>query len=138
MLTRPRRLAHHHLIRASTIAEIRTYETYGALNADRSNVILIPHFYSANSHAARKYKAGPLFFLGYGSSIDADLKKIKARTLLIQVRTDLLFPPAEAKAVVETLKRNGTSAHYGELDTPSGHIGGIIDMAKRGDGLEVS
>jgi homoserine acetyltransferase len=31
------------------------YQTYGTLNADKSNAILITHFFSANSHAAGKY-----------------------------------------------------------------------------------
>jgi homoserine O-acetyltransferase/O-succinyltransferase len=32
------------------------YETYGTLNAAKDNVILIPHFFSGNSHVAGKYK----------------------------------------------------------------------------------
>ncbi|MCA4909923.1 MAG: homoserine acetyltransferase, partial [Methylobacterium sp.] len=32
------------------------WESYGTLNADKSNAILIAHFFSANSHAAGKYK----------------------------------------------------------------------------------
>lgn len=40
-----------------TIKAVRVgWEAYGTLNADKSNVILITHFYSANSHAAGKYK----------------------------------------------------------------------------------
>jgi homoserine O-acetyltransferase/O-succinyltransferase len=31
------------------------YESYGKLNADKSNVVLITHYFSANSHAAGKY-----------------------------------------------------------------------------------
>eukprot|EP01034_Spumella_vulgaris_P002327 gene2326-3029_t len=33
------------------------WESYGTLNAARDNVIIVPHFYSANSHVAGKYKA---------------------------------------------------------------------------------
>ena len=36
------------------------YETYGLLNADKSNVILITHYFSGNSHAAGKYAATDL------------------------------------------------------------------------------
>jgi len=40
------------------IAPVRIgYETYGTLNANKDNVILICHFYSGNSHAAGKYSA---------------------------------------------------------------------------------
>lgn len=31
------------------------YETYGELNEDKSNVILVPHYFSGTSHAAGKY-----------------------------------------------------------------------------------
>ena len=41
-----------------TIKGVRIgWESYGTLNADKSNAILITHFFSANSHAAGKYKA---------------------------------------------------------------------------------
>ena len=33
------------------------WESYGTLNADRSNAILICHFFSGSSHAAGKYAA---------------------------------------------------------------------------------
>jgi homoserine O-acetyltransferase len=36
-----------------TIKNVRIgWESYGTLNADRSNAILITHFFSGNSHAA--------------------------------------------------------------------------------------
>ena len=40
-----------------TIKNVRIgWESYGTLNADRSNAILITHFFTGNSHAAGKYK----------------------------------------------------------------------------------
>jgi homoserine O-acetyltransferase len=54
------------------------YETYGTLDAAKSNVILICHFYSGNSHAAGKYKAAdaaPGYWdalIGAGKPIDTD------------------------------------------------------------------
>ncbi|OYZ04559.1 MAG: homoserine O-acetyltransferase, partial [Methylophilales bacterium 16-45-7] len=33
-----------------------TYETYGELNADRSNAVLVCHALSGNHHVAGKYK----------------------------------------------------------------------------------
>ncbi|WP_231731050.1 E22 family MetX-like putative esterase [Lacimicrobium alkaliphilum] len=39
-----------------TIRQVQVgWESYGELNADKSNVILITHFFSGNSHAAGKY-----------------------------------------------------------------------------------
>ncbi|MFO1149657.1 MAG: homoserine O-acetyltransferase [Alsobacter sp.] len=52
------------------------WESYGALNADKSNAVLICHFFSANSHAAGKYEAGekvPGYWdaiIGPGKAID--------------------------------------------------------------------
>jgi len=54
------------------------YETYGELNADKSNVILISHYFSASSHAAGKYDpSDPLpgywdAMIGPGKDIDTD------------------------------------------------------------------
>jgi homoserine O-acetyltransferase len=41
-----------------TIREVKVgWESYGTLNAARDNVIVVPHFFTGNSHAAGKYKA---------------------------------------------------------------------------------
>ncbi|MBM3540346.1 MAG: homoserine O-acetyltransferase, partial [Alphaproteobacteria bacterium] len=41
-----------------TIRDVKVgWESYGTLNANRDNVIVVPHFFSGNSHAAGKYKA---------------------------------------------------------------------------------
>ncbi|HEV2548496.1 MAG TPA: homoserine O-acetyltransferase [Stellaceae bacterium] len=41
-----------------TIKDVKIgYETYGTLNAAKDNVIVVPHFFSGNSHVAGKYKA---------------------------------------------------------------------------------
>lgn len=86
------------------------------------------------NHMLYMTKANQLFIAGTkGSSLDPELKKIRAKTLVIQARTDLLFPPAEAKAEVAKLKANGTHAEYFEIDAPGGHLAGISDIAKAGD-----
>jgi homoserine O-acetyltransferase len=63
----------------ATIKNVRAgWEAYGTLNADKSNVILITHFFSANSHAAGKYKAddkAPGYWdaiIGPGKPLDTD------------------------------------------------------------------
>ncbi|WKE67090.1 homoserine O-acetyltransferase [Gallaecimonas kandeliae] len=54
------------------------WEAYGKLNADKSNAILITHFFSGNSHAAGKYSdSDPLpgywdAIIGPGKAIDTD------------------------------------------------------------------
>lgn len=62
-----------------TIKQVQVgWESYGELNADKSNVILITHFFSGNSHAAGKYhpddtEAGYWdAIIGPGKAIDTD------------------------------------------------------------------
>src|SRR4051794_9227819 len=50
-------LATYTTVGGKTIKNVRVgYETYGTLNAAGDNAIFIPHFFTANSHAAGKYK----------------------------------------------------------------------------------
>ncbi|WP_459503278.1 homoserine O-acetyltransferase family protein [Bacillus sp. C1] len=54
------------------------YETYGKLNNEKSNVILVCHYFSATSHAAGKYTEEDPFpgwwdgLIGTGKAIDTD------------------------------------------------------------------
>ncbi|SDY60339.1 homoserine O-acetyltransferase [Bacillus sp. 166amftsu] len=54
------------------------YETYGKLNREKSNVILVCHYFSATSHAAGKYTEEDPFpgwwdgLIGPGKAIDTD------------------------------------------------------------------
>lgn len=60
-----------------TLRDVRVgWESYGTLDAERSNAILICHFFSANSHAAGKYAPGEAVpgywdaIIGPGKAID--------------------------------------------------------------------
>ena len=62
-----------------TIVKVRVgWEAYGKLNADKSNVILITHYFSGTSHAAGKYQQGdaaPGYWdaiIGPGKAIDTN------------------------------------------------------------------
>jgi homoserine O-acetyltransferase len=62
-----------------TIKDIKIgWESYGSLNADKSNAILITHYFSGTSHAAGKYKADEKAagywdaIIGPGKPLDTD------------------------------------------------------------------
>ncbi len=54
------------------------YETYGELNEQKNNVILVPHYFSASSHVAGKYKEEDTIpgywdsLIGHGKVIDTN------------------------------------------------------------------
>jgi homoserine O-acetyltransferase len=66
-------------ISGKTIRNVRIgWESYGTLNAERSNAILICHYFSGTSHAAGKYQETDLLpgywdaLIGPGKAIDTD------------------------------------------------------------------
>lgn len=69
------------------------WESYGTLNADKSNAILIAHFFSANSHAAGKYKesdAAPGYWdsiIGPGKVIDTNRYFVMSVDSLVNLNT---------------------------------------------------
>jgi homoserine O-acetyltransferase len=62
-----------------TVKDVRVgWESYGTLNADKSNAILVTHFFSGTSHAAGKYRESDAVagywdpLIGPGRAIDTD------------------------------------------------------------------
>ncbi len=62
--------------------------------------------------------------------VEADLAKIRARVLYVLARTDKLFPPSLAPAVMDKLRAAGVDAEYVEIDTEFGHSASGVDWAK--------
>lgn len=79
-------------IGGKTIKDVKVgYETYGTLNADKSNAILVAHFFSGTSHAAGKY-AGTDKLPGYwddligpGKAVDTDKYFVIASDTLVNL-----------------------------------------------------
>ncbi|MGH7778933.1 MAG: hypothetical protein ACREQR_03795 [Candidatus Binataceae bacterium] len=61
---------------------------------------------------------------------EKDFAKIRAKVLYVLSRTDKLFPPTLAPAVMEKLKRDGVDADYFEIDSDKGHLASGADWAK--------
>lgn len=77
-----------------TLKQVRVgWESYGTLNADKSNAVLICHFFSGNSHAAGKYgakDAQPGYWdaiIGPGKAIDTDKYFVIASDTLVNLNT---------------------------------------------------
>ena len=82
-----------------TIKDVKIgWESYGSLNADRSNAILITHYFSGTSHAAGKYKA-ELMSLGEAINLNeygratSHLRRLFECLGVERKPRDLLFEP---------------------------------------------
>lgn len=62
--------------------------------------------------------------------VTRDLGKIRAKVLYVLSRTDKLFPPAIAPAVMDGLGKAGVDARYVEIDTDFGHSASGPEWAK--------
>ncbi len=82
---------------------------------------------------ARNWDANSLLILRralLGFDTRPDFKKIKAAVLYVLCRTDALFPPKIAPAVMLGLAEAGVSARYFELDSELGHSSSGPEHAK--------
>ena len=82
---------------------------------------------------ARNWDANSLLILRralLGFDTRPDFAKIKAKVLYVLCRTDALFPPKIAPAVIEALKAAGVEARYFEIDSELGHSSSGPEHAK--------
>jgi homoserine O-acetyltransferase len=74
---------------------------------------------------AHKFDANSLVVLRKASvrfNAERDFPKIRARVLYVLSRTDKIFPPSLAPAVLEKLHAAGVEAAYVEIDSDFGHL----------------
>lgn len=64
---------------------------------------------------------------GYASEHEA-IARIRARTLLVGISSDWLFPAASVRAFAEALERAGVDARYVELASSHGHDGFLVEV----------
>jgi homoserine O-acetyltransferase/O-succinyltransferase len=82
---------------------------------------------------ARNWDANSLLILrraGLGFDARPDFGKIKAKVLYVLCRTDALFPPKIAPAVMQALAEAGVAARYFEIDSDLGHSSSGPEHAK--------
>ena len=66
---------------------------------------------------------------------ERDFGRVRAKVLYVISRTDKLFPPAIAPAVMDKLGRAGVAASYVEIDTELGHVASGHEWAQWGPRL---
>jgi homoserine O-acetyltransferase len=107
------------------------WESYGTLNADKSNAILICHFFSGNSHAAGKYAAAdaaPGYWdaiIGPGKAIDTNTYFVLSSDTLVNLNTGDPTTTTTGPASVDP----DTGKPYG-LDFPIVTVGDFVNVQK--------
>lgn len=107
------------------------WEAYGTLNADKSNVILITHYFSGSSHAAGKYRdddAAPGYWdaiIGPGKAIDTNRFYVISSDTLVNANA---FDPTVITTGPATVNPS-TGKPYG-LSFPVVTIGDFVEVQK--------
>ncbi len=107
------------------------WESYGELNADRSNAILICHYFSGTSHAAGQYSEGdPLpgywdAIIGPGKAIDTDKYFVFSSDTLVNVNANDPMVTTTGPASIDPV----TGKPYG-LSFPLVTIGDFVRVQK--------
>ncbi|OON66712.1 homoserine O-acetyltransferase family protein [Hymenobacter sp. CRA2] len=134
--------------RAMALLSYRSYEAYGRTQAE-PNGDELPAFYQASSY--QQYQGDKLtarfdaysyvtlshimdsHHVGRGrGGVAAALARVRARTLVLGISSDVLFPPAEQ----QLLARHISGAMYAEMESGYGHDGFLIETAQIAHFLE--
>lgn len=108
------------------------WESYGTLNADKSNAILICHFFSGNSHAAGKYAPADAA-AGYWDAIIGPGKAIDTSKYFVLSSDTLVNLGANDPTVITTGPASivpGTNRPYA-MDFPIVTIRDFVEVQKR-------
>lgn len=115
-----------------TIAQVNIgWEAYGKLNADKSNVILITHFFSGTSHAAGKYHkddSAPGYWdaiIGPGKAIDTNKFYVISSDTLVNAN---VFDPNVITTGPATI--NPATGKPYALSFPVVSIGDFVEVQK--------
>jgi homoserine O-acetyltransferase/O-succinyltransferase len=89
--------------------------------------------FDANSYLVLS-KAMDTFALGDGSraSLEAALRQIRARLLLVGISSDWLFPPSDVRALAWAARASKVKANYAELISAHGHDGFLAEASQLG------
>ncbi|RZG09634.1 homoserine O-acetyltransferase [Pseudoalteromonas sp. CO348] len=126
-------LAHFTTESGVSIPDVKVgWESYGKLNADKSNAILITHFFSGTSHAAGKYRESDVL-AGYWDAIIGPGKAIDTNKYFVISADTLVNANWHSKDVITTGPASinpKTGKPYG-LDFPVVTIGDFVEVQKQ-------
>jgi homoserine O-acetyltransferase/O-succinyltransferase len=107
------------------------WEAYGTLNADRTNVVLITHYFSGTSHAAGKYQADDIA-PGYWDAIIGPGKAIDTNKFYVISSDTLVNANAFDPTVITTgpASINPASGKRYGLSFPLVTIGDFVEVQK--------
>jgi homoserine O-acetyltransferase/O-succinyltransferase len=80
-------------------------------------------------------KANQLFVVGHKGSLEAGLKDVKAKVLLVPAASDLLLFPDYSKQAMAILKQDGKPVDYVEIPGDGGHLDGVLAVATQGEAI---
>ncbi|MEO6760124.1 MAG: homoserine O-acetyltransferase [Saprospiraceae bacterium] len=129
--------------RAAALLSYRNYHTYGQFQTDTEPVTSL---YRASTYQqyqgeklARRFNAYSYYRLaqamdthhvGRGrSTVEAALGLVQARTLVVGISSDILFPPGEQQFLAQHIPH----AQYREIDSDYGHDGFLIETRQLGE-----
>nr|WP_241664393.1 homoserine O-acetyltransferase [Ningiella ruwaisensis] len=85
------------------------------------------------NHLLYLVRANQLFLTGMKDNLAQGLKSIKAKTLFIPARQDLLLMPYHAELAAEMMKSQGSDVELIYLDGSLGHLEGLSGIAAHAD-----
>ena len=85
------------------------------------------------NHLLYLVRANQLFVTGYAGSLEAGLKSVKAKTLYLPAKTDLLLMPYMAEKPYSILKSQGKNTQIDYLEGALGHLEGVADISQKAD-----
>ena len=82
-------------------------------------------------------KAMDLFDMGDGQpSYEAGVARVRCPTLVLGVRSDILFPATQQRELADLLRRGGAKVTHVELDAPFGHDTFLIEIETVGGAVK--
>jgi len=65
-------------------------------------------------------------------TLESAIKRIAAKTLIIGISSDILYPSYQQKQIHQMLTEQGTESTYVEIDSPHGHDAFLINLDQVG------